>query len=253
MLMTPYDINEAIEHRRQYAEDALREGSPVVGVSYGAGMLLLTVRRTQRKIFEIYDRILFGAVGHQADVEAIRVGAIDVAHREGFDRSPDDVTVHRLVSFSLSPPLKALFGDPYRAPAVVRALFGEMGAAPEADSFYLLGYDGEYERLSRRACAAGAVGAETRARDALDAAGATETLEAALDSALRAWGEASAALRTRGAADGGEPTNGGLVALREALTGGAIEAGVLDRGSQRESKFRLLAAHETAAAAGRVV
>ncbi len=128
MVFNPFDYNEATRHRRDSVEDRLREGSPVVGISYDKGLLLLTVRRTQRKVFEVYDRLIYSAIGNQSDIEAIRVGAIDVAHKEGYDRSPDDVTIQRIVGFALSPPLKRLFGDTFNAqPAVIRAVFGELG------------------------------------------------------------------------------------------------------------------------------
>src|SRR5437660_1497144 len=107
-MYSPFDFNEASRHREDYVEDKLREGSPIVGISYDAGLLILTVRKTQRKVFEIFDRLIYSAIGKQADVEAIRLGAINFAHQEGFDRSPDDVTVQRIVGFQLSPPLKRL-------------------------------------------------------------------------------------------------------------------------------------------------
>src|SRR5947207_3395097 len=147
MAYTPFDFNEAIGHRKDYIEERLREGSPVVGISFDSGLALLTVRGTQRKIFEVYDRLIFGGIGNQSDIEAVRVAAIDVAHREGFERSPDDVTAQRLVGFALSPPLKRVFGDLAIAPAVIRALFGELGRTPEDDLFFVLNYDGEFTQM----------------------------------------------------------------------------------------------------------
>src|SRR5258706_4654760 len=143
-MFSPFDFNEADRHRRDHVEDRLREGSPIVGISFDAGLLLLTVRQTQRKVFEVYDRLVYSAIGHQSDIEAIRVGSINFAHQEGFDRSPDDVTAQRLVGFQLSPPLKRLFGDQFNAPAVIRAIFGELGTTPAEDAFFFLNYDGEF-------------------------------------------------------------------------------------------------------------
>src|SRR5579862_3344525 len=105
-MFTPFDINEAVAHRKEYVEEGLRSGSPVVGISYEGGLLLLTVRRSQRKIFEIYDRQMFSAIGRQSDIEKVRLAAIQDAHREGFERSPDDVTLQRMIGFTLSPVLK---------------------------------------------------------------------------------------------------------------------------------------------------
>jgi proteasome alpha subunit len=52
-MYTPFDFTELISHKKDYCEDRLREGSPVVGVAYQGGSLLLTVRRSQRKVFEV--------------------------------------------------------------------------------------------------------------------------------------------------------------------------------------------------------
>src|SRR5262249_20142423 len=108
MVYSPFDFNEANRHRVDYVEDSLREGSPIVGVSFDAGLLLLPARKPQRRVFEIYDRLIYSAIGKQADVEAIRIAAVEVAAREGFTLSPDDVTAQRLVGFTLSPPLKKM-------------------------------------------------------------------------------------------------------------------------------------------------
>ena len=137
-------------HRAEYIEERLAEGSPVVALSCREGVLMATVRGTQRKLFEVYDRLAFAALGQQADIEALRLSAIDFAHAEGFARSPDDVTIGRVVA-ALSPAVKKAFGDSLAAPLVVRALFAEVGATPETDHFYALGYDGEFRAFRRLA------------------------------------------------------------------------------------------------------
>ena len=45
----PYRWIEAIQDRRDYIEDQLRLGSPVVGLPYAQGSLLLTVTKGHRK------------------------------------------------------------------------------------------------------------------------------------------------------------------------------------------------------------
>src|SRR5205814_10706662 len=77
MVFSPFDYNEASRHREEGVEERLREGSPIVGVSYDAGLLLLSVRQTQRKIFEVYDRIIFSAIGKQADIGEVRGAAVE--------------------------------------------------------------------------------------------------------------------------------------------------------------------------------
>lgn len=251
-MYSPFDFNEADRHRREHVEERLRDGSPIVGISFDSGLLLLTVRHTQRKVFEIYDRLIYSAIGNQSDVEAIRVGAIDVAHREGFDRSPDDVTAQRLVGFSLSPPLKRLFGEQLSAPPVIRALFGELGKVPEDDLFFTLNYDGEFSQAHAFAGVAGTSEAEDRMALWLMGVGPDTTQEQATERALKAW--AVGAMETRRSKlakeddqdplkdiEEGEKITG---FLREELRTGKAEVGILDRRTNRESKFRLLSSND---------
>ncbi len=246
MVFNPFDYNEANRHRRDSVEDRLREGSPVVGVSFDKGLIILTVRRSQRKVFEIYDRIIYSAIGNQSDVEAIRVGAIDVAHKEGFDRSPDDVTTHRLVSFSLSPPLKRIFGDTFNAqPAVIRAMFGELGKTPEQDVFYVLNYDGEFSQSHGFAVVGGTQEAEDKMSLSLMGVSGKTTFNHALERALQAWAAGSVESRRKSPSGDDEYASEDEDALakrvlRDELKQGIVEVGVLDRDTNRESKFRLL-------------
>ena len=76
MIEEPYRWVEAIANRREYIEDQLRLGSPVVALDYDKGLLLLTVSRETRKVFEVYDRVAFAALGHPADIERMRLVAI---------------------------------------------------------------------------------------------------------------------------------------------------------------------------------
>jgi proteasome alpha subunit len=245
-LYSPFDFNEASRHRVEYVEEKLREGSPVVGVSYDAGLLLLTVRKSQRKVYEVYDRMIFSAIGQQADIEQIRIGAIDVAHREGFERSPDDVTAHRLVGFALSPPLKRLFGDQLTAPAVIRALFGELGKTPANDQFFVLNYDGEFQQNGSFSAIAGTTEAEDRMALWLMGVGPETTREQALDRALKAWAVGAMESRRKKMGEEENPLRDideseqieGF--LREELKTSQVEAGLLERFTTRESKFRLL-------------
>ena len=249
MAYSPFDFNEAIGHRKDYIEERLREGSPVVGISFESGLALLTVRGTQRKIFEIYDRLIFGGIGNQSDIEAVRVGAIDVAHREGFERSPDDVTAQRLVGFSLSPPLKKMFGDQWNAPAVVRAIFGEMGRTSAEDLFFVLNYDGEFSQSHGSAAVGGTQEAEERMESILEGHDPGATRDRSLERAIRAWAAGAMESRRRKMGldddepdplrdlDEAEQSEG---FIREELRAARLEVGILDRQTSRESKFRLL-------------
>ena len=87
-MYTPFDREEAVGYRKDNVENRLREGSPVVGLSYDGGMLLLTVRRTQRKVYEIYDRQMFSAIGMQTDIETVRVRMIRLRIRKASSAAP---------------------------------------------------------------------------------------------------------------------------------------------------------------------
>ena len=122
MIEEPYRWVEAVANRREYIEDQLRLGSPVIALNYADGLLLLTVSRETRKVFEIYDRIAFAALGHPADIERMRLVAIDLAHTEGFNRSATDVSLRRLVNYGMSPALKSAFEQIFSAPHIVKML-----------------------------------------------------------------------------------------------------------------------------------
>ena len=251
-----YDWNNALQQRNEYVEDRLKDGSPVVAVSFAEGILLLTLRREQRKIFEVYDRLIMGALGKQSDIESLRLAAIDMAHKEGFERSPDDVSIQRLVGFSLSPAVKRVYNDQNSIPLTVRAIFAEMHQKQEDDHLFVLGYDGEFKTLSKAAVAAGTNYAEQQALDFLKEAN-LETRDDALRAALTAWGIGRARLspkKDKDEDDDFDPlaerrsddsapraSDDPTVALKEALKDGlTIEAALLERRTSRESKFRLL-------------
>src|SRR4051812_29186804 len=142
MIEEPYRWVEAIANRREYIETQLASGSPIAAVSYDEGILFLTLGRARQKVFEIYDRIAMGAIGHPGDIERLRMAAIELASTEGFTRSAADVSLRRLAHYSLSPVLKAAFEQIYGAPYLARLLFAEVGVRREEDLFLRLEYDG---------------------------------------------------------------------------------------------------------------
>ena len=142
MIEEPYRWVEAIANRREYIEHQLAGGSPIVALTYRDGILLLTLSRERQKVFEIYDRIAMGAIGHPGDIERLRMAAIEVASTEGFARSAHDVSLRRLANYSLSPALKAAFEQVYGAPYLARMLIAELGRGGSPNLFLRLDYDG---------------------------------------------------------------------------------------------------------------
>ncbi len=232
MAFTPYDWQQTLRQKADYVEDRLKEGSPVVGVSAQEGILLLTVRRGQRKIFELYDRLAFSGLGNQSDLEAVRQLAVDFAHAEGYQRSADDVSIQRVVGVALSPALKRGFSDPLRLPLVLLGLFAQVESAPEHDLFYLLRYDGEFSLHHKYAVAAGRESSRAEMERLLGELKKIPKLETALEISLRAW--------TAGRSATQESAKAWRERLRQELQEGSIEAVLLERASQRDRRFRIL-------------
>ena len=106
MFEEPYRWMEAVSTRHSYVQEKLKLGQPVLSVPFDEGVLIMGFAPQPGKIFEIYDRIALGGVGHPADVERLRMTLLEMAHLEGFNRSAQDVTLARLLQFGIAPALK---------------------------------------------------------------------------------------------------------------------------------------------------
>ncbi len=251
MTEEPYRWVEAIANRREYIETQLAPGSPIAALSYRDGILLVTVGQARQKLFEIYDRIALGAIGHPGDIERLRMAAIELASTEGFTRSAADVSLRRLAFYSLSPLLKTAFEQVYGAPYLARMLFAEVGATPNEDLFLRVEYDGAIsaEGGAKRAgyCAisgtarATALMEEILQRDHDPKA----TLHAAMKVALDAWSAGS--LPPAEEATTGLPAHAALLEFRqERLKTATLEACVLERNVATAIRYRSLTGDELA-------
>jgi proteasome alpha subunit len=255
MTEEPYRWVEAISNRREYIEHQLAGGSPIVALSYGDGILFLTLSRERQKIFEIYDRIAMGAIGHPGDIERLRMAAIEVASTEGFTRSTLDVSLRRLATFSLSPALKAAFEQIYGPPYLARMLFAELGRNGEGNLFTRLDFDGtmhtsggphlrsfeEYGVLA--GTNAQAVAMEKR----LASIKRPEMpLEEALRVAFDAW-----TLGFLSQEEGEAPTSEQIETTKKEQRGEAVvEAAVLERSARQAATYRALGLEEIEKALG---
>ena len=243
MLEEPYRWVEAINNRREYVEDQLASGSPVVGTTYVDGVLLLTATPGPRKLFEVYDEIAFAAVGHPADIEKLRKAVIDIAHVEGFNLSANDVTLQRLVSFGIGPLMKTAFDELFRSPFVARVMMAELN--PDGgDAFFTIDADGSFAQSGGVAAISGSAESAQAMTAQLQTASPELPLNQALGAALEVWGLGRLTLDAR---NGEVPS---AEAMRDFLKGGlqglTIEAAVLDRERTAKSKFRLLTAEQLA-------
>ena len=248
MIEEPYRWVEAIANRREYIEGQLAPGSPIAALGYREGILFLTLGQARQKIFEIYDRIAMGAIGHPGDIERLRMAAIELASTEGFTRSATDVSLRRLVHYSLSPVMKTAFEQVYGPPYLARMLFAEVGERPEEDLFLRVDYDGEIATNGAtyaRARQDFAVLSGTRqSRELMEAFLKTQhapdgSFEAALNCALDAW---SIGHMTLDAGDVKELPERAAVAKyrKEQLANRGIEAALLERDASRAIRYRSL-------------
>lgn len=252
MIEEPYRWVEAIANRRQYIEDQLKTGSPVVLLTYADGLLFLTMGRDRQKLFEVYDRVGLAALGHPADIERLRMAAIDLAHLEGFSRAVSDVSLRRLVNYGLSPTMKVTFEQIFSAPYIAKVLMAELGETPAEDMFYSVDYDGSFHGRhgeERHGVLAGLHSAEDAMRQHLDKTDwdGNDDLSAALRASLETWAIGQHASRITPAAaaqaekEAPKPVEWDWRKLiHEELKNRSVEAAVLERARHPTSKFRRL-------------
>lgn len=232
----PYRWLEAVANRREYIRDQLKGATPVFAFSRPEGILLMGVGTGNSKVFEIYDRLGLAALGHPVDIEKIRQTVIESAHLEGFTRSPEDVTLRRLLNFSLGPALKTSFEQIVAAPIIMECVFAELAGKGGPDVLARVGFDGSY-RFEEK----GVVVVHTDRND--EAAAATwlrENLNKGLSLAevrrlaLRAW----RALTTDQAFVA--PAAAAESAVMPDVEGKVVECALLDRRSTARVRYRLL-------------
>ncbi|HEX4638178.1 MAG TPA: hypothetical protein VH170_01695 [Chthoniobacterales bacterium] len=253
MIEEPYRWVEAIANRREYIETQLAQGSPIAAVGYRDGIVFLTIgRRSRQKLFEIYDRIAMGAIGHPGDIERLRLAAIELASTEGFTRAAADVSLRRLAHYSLSPVMKSAFEQIYGPPYLARLLFAEIGSSPKEDLFLSVDYDGSITadgpsaQPRQRFAVLGGTKASAELMDKfLQQNHATDaTLVDAIATAADAWSVGRLAL-------GGETATKDLPdreAVRkyrsEQLANSSVEGAVLERDSRSAIRYRTLSDEE---------
>jgi len=258
MIEEPYRWVEAIANRAEYIETQLASGSPIVALGYRDGILFLTLGKTRQKLFEIYDRIAMGAIGHPGDIERLRMAAIELASTEGFTRSAADVSLRRLAHYSLSPVLKTAFEQVYGAPYLARLLFAEIGAKQENDLFLRLDYDGAIATNSATFAQTrqdfGALSGTRQSTELMEKYLAAEhsagaTFERALKLCLDTWTVGQLALGDSGVKE--LPAREKILAERkERLRAAGIEAAILDRDDRSALRYRTLDETEIRSALG---
>ena len=249
MTEEPYRWVEAIANRREYIETQLAPGSPIAALTFRDGILFVTVGQARQKLFEIYDRIAMGAIGHPGDIERLRMAAIELASAEGFTRSAADVSLRRLAFYSLSPLLKTAFEQVYGAPYLARMIFAEVGATPNEDLFLRVEYDGAIAaQTGRKQTGFSAISGTARATGLMEELLARDhdpaaTLHAAMKVGLDAWSAGSLPPADEGATE--LPSHATLREHRqERLRDASLEACVLERNVATPIRYRALTTEE---------
>lgn len=255
MYEEPYRWVEAVGNRRQYLDEQFVQGSPVVGVACDQGILLMTMSKGTPKLYEIYDRLGFGGMGHPADLEKLRFTLLEMAHVEGFNRSASDVIGSRLVKYGIAPVVKQAFEEVFKAPFIVKIMLAELGLKAGKDSFLTINYDGVFEERSQYAVLAATSSVQQRMMEYLRLQ-STVSLNEAVDAAIRTWAVGDRAQRqaeVEGGHDGEVKGNSDQPVpapqtlwthVRHCMTEKSIECALLDRHVPGTSKYRALGSGE---------
>ncbi len=236
MFEEPFRWMEAISTRHSYVQEKLKKGQPVFAVPYNEGSLLLSFSQQPGKIFEIYDRIALGGLGHPADVERLRMSLLDMAHLEGFNRSAQDVTIARLLQFGVAPALKQNFEEVMRAPYLVQLLLAELDAEG-GRRFYRLNYDGHWENFKKGTVVAGDPKAsQWLEKKIADTPFAEYDLNRAMQEVCKLWEGVQKEVREDSEDD--EKDESETFTLNQAFEDWHFEAAVLSNTVKRKSIFR---------------
>ncbi|ODT43448.1 MAG: hypothetical protein ABS70_08075 [Nitrospira sp. SCN 59-13] len=258
MYEEPYRWIEAVGNRRQYLDEQFAMGAPVVALAYADGIVMLTVSRGTPKLYEIYDRIALGGMGHPADLEKLRFSLLEMAHVEGFNRSPSDVTGARLMKYGLAPTIKQAFEEIYKAPFIAKILLAELGLKPERDLFLTINYDGNFEERRGWSVLGATSAVQVQMGRYIDAQPglAQASLAQAIETGLCAWAVGSLAQTSSGTSDGESssvretadksdaetlPDKAALLAhVRQTVAEKSLECVLLERNGPGSSKYRAL-------------
>ena len=259
MYEEPYRWIEAVANRRNYLDDQFTQGNPLVGVSFAQGILLLTVNRGTEKIYEVYDRIALGGMGHPTDLEKLRYTLLDMAHVEGFQRSPADVTASRLMKNGLAPVIKEAFEEIFKAPYIAKILLAEVGSTQDRDHLFIINYDGMFEEQREFGLLAASSSIRGLLAQEWKTHGPLSSLSSALEVSLRLWGISSilqASIPSPATEEEGDTSSSAASVptipddeaiasrIKETLSKETLECVLLDRESGKMETYRSLSQAE---------
>jgi proteasome alpha subunit len=232
MFDEPFRWTEAISSRHGYVQEKLKKAYPVLAVPFKDGAFLLAIGPQSGKIYEVYDRIAMGGMGHPADIEKMRMTLLDMSHLEGFNRSVQDVVLGRLLQFGLAPALKQNFEEVMRAPYLVQMALVEVDRRGQP-KFFRVNYDGHWETFTRGTVIAGDSKLKSFVEQQLNEINFSDLpLEEALFEACKLWKEGMDKIEGE---DNGIPNS-----LNKALEDWTLETAILNNKATRRSIVRTL-------------
>ncbi|MQM28774.1 proteasome subunit alpha [Glycomyces albidus] len=143
MAMQFYTSPEQImRDRAEFARKNISRGRNVVALSCADGVLLVAenVSSALHKVYELYDRIGFAAVGKYNEFENLRTAGVRMADLRGYSYDRRDVNAASLAK-AYAQTLGAIFSEQTK-PFEVEICVAGVGASPEADELYRLTFDG---------------------------------------------------------------------------------------------------------------
>ena len=143
MAMQFYTSPEQImRDRAEFARKNISRGRNVVVLSCADGVLLVAenVSSALHKVYELYDRIGFAAVGKYNEFENLRTAGVRMADLRGYSYDRRDVNAASLAK-AYAQTLGAIFSEQTK-PFEVEICVAGVGVAPEDDELYRLTFDG---------------------------------------------------------------------------------------------------------------
>ncbi|WP_115789118.1 proteasome subunit alpha [Arthrobacter silvisoli] len=216
---------QLMKDRADFARKGIARGRSVVVISCADGIALVAENPSPslHKLGEIYDKIAFAAVGKYNEFESLRQAGVRYADVRGYSYDREDVTARGLASV-YAQSLGAVFTAEQK-PFEVELAVAEVGRDQASDHLYRLTFDGSIADVNGFVAMGGL------------AEQVSAVLEAGWSPELSLAGALRLAVRALAADKDAE-----------ALPGTAVEAAVLDRGSEssRGSRrsFRRLSADE---------
>lgn len=133
---------QIMRDRAEYARKNISRGRNVVALSCADGVLFVAenVSSALHKLYELYDRIGFAAVGRYNEFENLRTAGVRMADLRGYSYDRRDVNAASLAK-AYAQTLGAIFSEQTK-PFEVEICVAGVGVDAHADELYRLTFDG---------------------------------------------------------------------------------------------------------------